>query len=410
MTCEKARELMYAAIDGELDQGHLRSLEEHLDSCGSCTIEFEELKYMIQMAGELPLKELPDDFNKTLHSKLMSEAKTETWLKKLATKRNAFVLGSVAVLLVAVFAGRNLLGGMGSTDMAKSESAYDFVGEMETTAAAEAPASVQFNTSMKSDDALDGGAGTRVEATESSQITNETYREGRLIIHSASINMDIEDYDGTFMTIRNWVEGAGGYVESESTSLKTNYGDGKDLKYGYLTLRIPVHAYGTILTDLKSLGHVTRDYANAYDVTKQYRDTASEVENLKVTENRLREIMTQATEIEDILSIENELTRIRGSINAYERQLKDWEALADLTTVTVELNEVNSLETVIEPIDDSLWGKAKEGFIDTINGIKKAVERFVIWTVSKSPILLGIAGIVFVVQKIYFKRRKRNET
>jgi hypothetical protein len=136
-----------------------------------------------------------------------------------------------------------------------------------------------------------------------------------------------------------------------------------------------------------------------------YRDTAAEIENLKVTEARFREIMAQAVEIEDILNIENELTRLRGSISNYEKQIQDWEALVDMTTIYVELNEVKNLKPVVERIDDSLIGKAIEGLIGTVNRIKRGLENLFIWIISVSPYLIALAIGGFIVGKLYKKRR-----
>jgi hypothetical protein len=247
-----------------------------------------------------------------------------------------------------------------------------------------------------------GFAGVNTGTTDSQ---SSDYRDGRLIIQTASINMDVEKYDTVLADLKNRVIALGGYVENESTSFKTYYSETDNLKYGYVTVRVPSTGYDSILTQIKEMGLVTMESSNANDITKIYRDTASEIENLKVTEARLREIMLKAVEIEDILAIENEMTRIRGSINAYEKQIQEWEALVDMATITVSLNEVKNLKPVVEPLDDSLFGKAKEGFINSINAITRAIENLVIWIVAKSPFLLILAVIAVIASVIYKKRR-----
>jgi hypothetical protein len=234
---------------------------------------------------------------------------------------------------------------------------------------------------------------------------NLGYREGRLIIQTANLRLDLEKYDDVIAQIHEMVNLSGGYIESESTSFKYYNSDEDNLKYGYLTLRVPAEGYGSILTSIKSLGLVVNESNNASDITKMYRDTAAEIENLKVTEARFREIMAQAVEIEDILNIENELTRLRGSISNYEKQIQDWEALVDMTTIYVELNEVKNLKPVVERIDDSLIGKAIEGLIGTVNRIKRGLENLFIWIISVSPYLIALAIGGFIVGKLYKKRR-----
>lgn len=430
MRCEQARQLMNAYVDREINDQELSKLNVHLDSCESCTVEFEELKYMVQLMGEIDLKELPLGFEEELHEKLIlaaQEVKAENRVnekqkglsnifnvvKQFKWKRiyTAYVaLPLVLVMVVLASKGLNLGGAKNESAMAASDLDDGYM-VMETTAAMfgrgemESEEGASFSKSMDSANYLTIAPS---EAPAEAQTTSDgDYREGRMIIQTASLNMDVEKYDQVMETLKNKVAASGGYVENESTSFKTYYSDTDNLKQGYITIRIPANGYNAILSEIKALGLVTMESSNANDITKMYRDTASEIENLKVTENRLREIMEKAVEIEDILAIENELSRVRSSINMYQKQIKDWEALVDMTTITVQLNEVKSLKPVVEPIDDSLFGKAKEGFIRSINNIRRSIENLIIWIVANSPFLVMLTILAFVISVIYKKRRTK---
>src|ERR1039457_7243128 len=39
MTCDEARILLHALIDGELDAGHAREVEDHIAGCAACAAE-----------------------------------------------------------------------------------------------------------------------------------------------------------------------------------------------------------------------------------------------------------------------------------------------------------------------------------------------------------------------------------
>jgi len=422
MNCEQARLLMNAAIDGDINEHERSKLEQHIDSCEACTVEFEELKYVVQMLGEMELKALPIGFEEELHEKLINVKRDSEPVKAGSTimnkiknihikKRYFGYVATAAVLVMVVVIGKNVLFQpkyeSAMMDTASNEAfGRESDGEMVEYSFDETAVAPAMEPEMSKVDFSRSNALTvNSEGSQPAEII-DGYREDRLIIQTANLRMDIEKYDDVYLKITNWVGAAGGYIENESTSNKTNYTDRENLKYGYLTLRVPATGYESMINQIKSLGNVTFDSANAYDVTKNYRDTASEVENLKVTETRLREIMADAVEIKDILAIENELTRIRGQINSYESQLKDWEALADMTTITVELNEVKSLKPIIEPIDDTLFGKAKEGFIGTINSIKLTIEQVFVWLISKSPIL-AILGFLAVLAKIVYTKKRR---
>ncbi len=418
MKCEQARDLMHAFVDDQVQSKEIEKLNQHIDSCESCTVEFEEIKYLVQLMGEMDLKALPKGFEEELHEKLVLAAQDfekPSWfdviIKKLKTfkmKRMYYGFAAVPVMImIVVFATRGFNPLKGSME----ESAMDVMEygmlEVETVAASLDANGLRANFS---ESALPAGsistdAKPKSESLSDLENTDLDYREGRLIIQSANLRLDLEKYDDVIAQIHEMVNQTGGYIESESTSFKYYNSDEDNLKYGYLTLRVPAEGYGSIITSIKSLGLVVNESNNASDITKMYRDTAAEIENLKVTEARFREIMAQAVEIEDILNIENELTRLRGSISNYEKQIQDWEALVDMTTIYVELNEVKNLKPVVEPIDDSLIGKAIDGLIGTVNRIIRGLENMFIWIISVSPYLIALAIAGLLVGKLYKKRR-----
>lgn len=432
MKCIEARELMNAYIDNTLSEKELQSLEKHLDSCESCTVEFEEFKYMVQLMGEIELKELPEGFEEELHDKLVMASgeianqkhQNETTKSNhlISIFKNSFIKKKYyryaaipAVLLLVIFAAKGFWPNLNMTKSDQSVESY----VMETTAASMMDNEMAFGGEEESKMAISPTVGdarfttsfSESQASDTGEVllkgTGESsYETGRMIIQTSSIQMDVEGFDDKVAQIKAMVEASGGYVENENSSYRFYVSDEDNLKYGYLTLRVPEEGYSLITDSIKELGRVTSDASNATDITKQYRDTAAEIENLKVTEQRLREIMSQAVEISDILSIENELTRIRGNISSYEKQMKDWENLVSLTTITVTLNEVKNLKPIVEPIDNSLWSKAKEGFIGTINSVKTFFENLVIWVIAKSPYLVSLGVLGLIIKHFYFKRRK----
>jgi len=455
MKCEQAKQLMNAYVDGEINQHENHKLQEHLDTCESCTVEFEEIKYMIQLMGEVDLKELPIGFEEELHSKLIMASnemiieknleptknavdhsdtinpnfiqKITRFIRKFKPSSKSFSLAAIPlVMLLVVFATKDMW--LGGTKSAQDEATRSIGFVEETTYAGEesngelAAKSLNFNTTLtataneaKSENLstfTENATGATIYGTEMPEaIADEVdYREGRMIIKTSNLFMDVEKYDSVLETIKTSVEAAGGYIENENTGYNYYNSETDNLKSGSLTIRIHSEGYQSILAQVKSMGLVRSDSSSSDDITKNYRDTASEVENLKVTETRLREIMAQATTVADILSIENELTRIRGDINMYQKQLKDWEALVDMTTIYVQLNEVKHLEPSVEPIDDSLFSKAKDGFINTINQIKRAVEGFIIWFIASLPVLVILGIAIFIIWIIYRKKIKKGGT
>lgn len=426
MKCNEALEQMNALLDGELSEKDIQAIEEHLASCESCTVAYEEYKAIMSAMEEMPMLALPIGFEEELHFKLMQAKndmaeekqvpeKTSVWQKiKEAVFNRSFVAGAgtvVAMGLIVVLAQNAPLASKSfEKSVGLEESSYDTAAPSE---AKMADGGVNLTSSM----ADEGGTVEMAKeapapAAEANNIrtTNQSlYREDRMVIKNASISVQVEGFDEAREAIVNKVESLGGYVENANVWVNYTY-NGKDYRQGSFTLRVPTDQYNDVLSGLKGLGKVQSENVSATDVTKQYRDTASTIENLKISEQRLQELLRAATQVPDLLAIENELTRIRNDINLYTEQIKTWEHLVDLSTISVELIEVEALDPKIEPIDNTLWSRAYAGLIQTLNGIKGFFEELVVKVVAYFPVwIIGLpVGFIFI-RKIVKNKKKRKQ-
>jgi len=440
--CDQYKNLMNAYLDGEITDAQRKELDLHVASCDSCMVEFEELKFMKELLEEEVLMPLPEDFDERLHAQLvktsetLSRDKEESGIKhvvinlkdrfKHLSKASKGISAVAAVFLVGVVfvnqfdlfnpimmradQATSEMSTMASEPNMSAPQAYGDKGEM----------SLVFNENSVAD-SNDGASYDDIQESESQEMAtagsnttrlqktnDDAYRQGRMILKTANLSIDVEDYDAVVDKIKGLIENTEGFIESEQMSYRTDFSDRDNLKYGSLVLRVPSGGFESILDDIKSEGNINYDNSYSEDVTKNYRDTASEIENLKITEERLRAILEQATEVEDILNIENELTRVRSQINAYTNQLKNWEDLNDLSYVYLEIVEVESLDPQITKIDDSLWSRAKYGFVDTINQVITTFEQIVVWVVSKSPILVGLGVVTWLITSVWRKKARKN--
>ena len=56
MTCDEAEILLHALLDGELDAGHAREVEEHIASCPRCAAELRAFRTMHEAVSEANLR------------------------------------------------------------------------------------------------------------------------------------------------------------------------------------------------------------------------------------------------------------------------------------------------------------------------------------------------------------------
>lgn len=465
MNCERYEELIHLYVDHRLDKKETEDLLSHMETCTHCRETYEEVNALKDLLGGMQMKELPEGFEDELHVKLVevSVEKEISWIDKIkdtlfsGTKmKMAVSIGGVAIAAVIVINSSGLLPSMNQLESANYEATYEYAddapaeydmaepelmmeaAEFTEETKAEAPMmmkaegartsdvqvsfdesqSVDFNGANAKSNfvieaiSVDGGMGATGNAKvepATTKIAQDDSFKGRLIIKTANLSLDIDDYDGSSEEIYRIVDEMGGYVSDTSSYyyIYDRYDDTKNRKSGYLTLRIPHQFFDQFVNQLNDFGKVTNFSSNANDITKAYRDTTAEVKNLEVREAKLREIMEKAEEIEDIIEVERELSRVRSEINGHQSVLTDWEDLVTLSTVTVNMTEVEELKEYVRPVDKDMFTKAKEGFIYTINRLVDSVESFVIWLIASSPILLPVVLVGgFVSRKIYKRWKK----
>jgi len=464
MTCKNIEDKISMYLDGDLPQIEVEDMNKHIENCEACKALFEDMKLMHELMVEMPQMELPEGFEAELHEKLVIEAKQMEDLSEeqedqddrkviqfkvpnwKTFKRHSKPLTALAATVLIAFLAYGADSVLDVIPVSMKEAPYEVMEEtaaeftydsdeahvemsfnevspkitmtadsLENSAAVDRSAMVgtmmaepevtAMDAAEMSDYALtveDQSATPEVSVTSEVSTTKETMVDSRMIIYSADVALDIVDYDYVYENIVSTVNRMGGYVGNANTSYK--YYDESDpdssLKYGRLTIRVPQEKFMETLDLLEEMG--VRKNLNIWsqDITSQYRDIADEVANLEIRETKLREIMETAELIEDVITVERELSRVRGEINNYMGTLKEWDRLVSLSTITIELNEVETLEPRIKPIDKTLIQKAKDGFVNSINQLRYLGEILFIGSVAFFPKLIVWIIIFFIGYKI----------
>lgn len=160
---------------------------------------------------------------------------------------------------------------------------------------------------------------------------------GRSLVVTIDLAITVENVDAARSRIRNEVERAGGYVADASTD---GSGDGRK---AHLTLRVPASSTSSVRTALDAVGIVDSDVEKVQDVTEERVDVEARLQNARVQEKRVIEIMSQKTgSIAEVLSAETELARIRETIERMDVQKRAMDSRVDLATLHVALETRNS--------------------------------------------------------------------
>lgn len=268
----------------------------------------------------------------------------------------------------------------------------------------------------KKEEVLDSNSSAKIYSNSSNRLIKDSNNAnnpdsnnytGRMIIVNSRVHITTDNYKEFSQKIEELMANSGGYIENkEIYSNQTFYnGKEKNLTSGVIELRVPKNSLDSLFNEIKSLGRVDSENVHSEDITSMYRDNKQRKENLEVREQALRKLMSKATKIEDIITIERELSNVRYEIDSISGNLKNWENLVDMSKITIQFDEVNSLNPEINPVNDGLMKKIRNTFVESINNIINLFEIILLFLVYNS---VGIILILFVVAIIwYIAKRKR---
>jgi len=416
MKCEEVRKYITDLVDHELDKDVEKNVLKHLEKCAECQDIYKEEQLIKETLLSTALEDLPNGFQLRLHGKLKetnkknegnegNEDKESSNIFKFIRKNKKY-LSIAAVLILSVVLINNLPFGLGSksdNDMAQSfkNTSMDMaVSEKSFGRDGEAPLTFTESTEERS---IEAPAEER-EDTYTESETSDAYQKGRVIIKNGNLGLDILNLDATTDLIINRVSSYDGYISNQHSNIQYVDSSGKEYRNGSIQVKIASEYFEEFMTYAETLGRLSSSNANSNDITNEYRDTVSSIENLEITQERLRDLLKKSATVEETLQIERELTRIRGQLDGLEGNIKNWDRLSKYSTINISLNEVEAIEVKIQAIDKNIFQKSKEGLMNTINRISSFLEKSFINLVAYSPIII-ILGLLLLIISIVYKRR-----
>ncbi|HNT02161.1 MAG TPA: DUF4349 domain-containing protein [Bacillota bacterium] len=449
MKCETIKNMMSSYIDKDLNNIEKAEFEKHLAECEECRAEYESLIDIIAACGNLEEIELPQNFRTELHQRLNEEKSKRNFFSGImGSKRMKMAAGLVAAaLVIAIGIGGSSLLFDNSMKMAQSADSAPGYGiapapaampeapaappvyydsdlaenkaksrEFETAAAEERgmgedSVGMQFNESLMAKE-MAPSQGLEGQAAESA-------RSGRMVIRSGNISVNVENVDKAAADIRQMTESSGGYVENSQIDNVTVpqfpvYDAGSEArettqKYANMTVRVPENRFEDIFNNIKGMGKLVSENISGSDITAEYRDTTARVDNLKIQEQSLQQLMAKAKTVDEILKIESELNRVRTDIDINSGNLKRWDNLVQLSTIYVYMRELKPEE--LKSVDvPGTWEKAYQGFIKAVNNVVEGFQKTLIVLVAAIPYLF-VAGVIAAIgflaaRKIKLKKKQ----
>ena len=418
MGCDDYKELISLYFDKELDEKEEKELFEHLTNCPSCRKEFEELKVVMDMLGEIEEEELPEGFHNEVMAKIKAEAKPKK--KKTPWARYTSIAASICAVFIvggAVFATGFM--GMGGSQFAADAASPQMYGMMSNTTTESAKGEIMYDTVVEEEaeapmemEELKFAAGNTA-ANDGAMPTAlvETGRETSelKIIKRGNIDVRVKNFEESVDMVKADVEGKGGYVENFNSYVYSDRwvnGNRVSLREGQLVLRVPSDTYEDTFEYLKTIGEVTNENESRENVTDSYIEVESRMKAKLTEEERLIELLAKAETVNDIIVIEERLGNVRGEIDAYQSRLDNWDKQVSYSTISVYIMEDpdETIENVSPDLGTRIKNSFKRGINNFISGIENIIVSFAGNIVNLAAFVIVVAVVVVVVRKIIRKK------
>ena len=155
--------------------------------------------------------------------------------------------------------------------------------------------------------------------------TDIVKEQARVIIYNARFEIEADDLEKTSKEISAIPSVYGGYIVSAG-----NY---------RVVFRIPSNKFESAIKDLEKIEDITSKNIYTEDVTDTYRDTELRLDNKIKARDRYLDLLKKAENVTAALSVERELERLNGEIEAMKGKLKQLSHLASYSTITVSIEE-----------------------------------------------------------------------
>jgi hypothetical protein len=153
-------------------------------------------------------------------------------------------------------------------------------------------------------------------------------RAETVTVHTSIVVEEVREAMGT---LRELVSQHRGYVQG------ADFFDGEDRRAG-LVARVPAAELAAFRKALGDLGDVVSEAEKVDDVTEQQADIGARLRNARAQEKRLLELLSYQTgSLADVLAVEEEISRVRESIERTEARQKTLENEIAYASVHVDI-------------------------------------------------------------------------
>jgi hypothetical protein len=227
------------------------------------------------------------------------------------------------------------------------------------------------------------------------------------LIKTLDVDLHVKDTRKVADNLLAWISA----TDSRATTSATDYEQVDDNLYNVsLTFSVQATRYPLIYRYLRDYsvhngGSLVTFNESIQDVTSTYVDTQSRLQNLRVEQGRLQDLVSHAQSLSDILAIDQQLTDVEGQIESDEAQLNSLTSQVTFYTVSISL----------EPLDIAAPSSNNDGwsvghiFRDAFSAalaFGQGVLTLLIWLLAFGLYIVPLAIVAWLGQKWYIRTRR----
>jgi Domain of unknown function (DUF4349)/Putative zinc-finger len=223
---------------------------------------------------------------------------------------------------------------------------------------------------------------------------------GALVIRTAELVIIAQSGERARSDIERLVAARHGYIAQLEFNAPT--GQPRSLNG---SLRVPAALLDAFLAELKRLGHVQSEAQRGDDVTQRYVDTEARLSNLRITEQRLNDILRQRTgKLSDVLAVEEQVDRIRGEI---ERTLAEKNVMANqIAYADVQVKVLEEYRAPLVGGEGSALNSIRNAAVQGYRRVVDTALAVLLFLLSFGPVIAIIAAILFFPAWLLWRRAR----
>ena len=221
------------------------------------------------------------------------------------------------------------------------------------------------------------------------------------IIHTGSAVLRSKDLDADVKKIEDKVKTLNGYVAASTQDVSNELN-----KTANLTIKIPAEQFDGFMAYLQAGFKKEQIGTSSEDVGEEYVDVESRLNNFRLEEKRLIELLADRTgKLSDVLEVERELARVREEIERMTGRLRYLENRVGYSTITVSLIQSKTMVSVEDSWSTRFWHNVKQTVLEGLEMLGGTLRGLFLLLVGGLPFWIIGAVVIWLVVRHRRKRR-----